>query len=447
MSALADGLAAAQDRVLRPLSGLGTDLSLARPVGSASGEAPSIADRRRLREENEAARVALDDLGEPGDRFRRTAFVSSARLGFDDRDVQAAASAPDVREAAGSLTLDAIDVSGEVPASAGSGTPGAQTLRAAGLEGVDIASSTVTGVDTTHPALATVGPDQVTDGRWLARGAHREVVLDLAVARRRGLRVGSTCPIGTRHYEVVGLVSAPLGAERSDAYLPLSELQAIADRPGTVTEIRVRADRSDDVGALRTRLETDLPGTTATTAADLAANVDGSLADADDLVERLGTALVLLALAAAFVLTALITLGSVGKRTRELGTLRAIGWSRARLVRQLAGESLLQGVLGGLLGVATGLAVACAISRAGIVLRASVAPSEHPVGGGLAGLAGFGRGAVEPTSAAVTLTAPVDGGVLLVGLGLAVLAGLLAGAVGAARAARLRPADALRQID
>jgi putative ABC transport system permease protein len=47
----------------------------------------------------------------------------------------------------------------------------------------------------------------------------------------------------------------------------------------------------------------------------------------------------------------------------------------------------------------------------------------------------------------VTLDAPVDASLLLLAVGLALLGGLLAGAVGGARAARLRPADALRHID
>ena len=47
----------------------------------------------------------------------------------------------------------------------------------------------------------------------------------------------------------------------------------------------------------------------------------------------------------------------------------------------------------------------------------------------------------------VALSAPIAVGVLLLGFVLAVLGGLLAGAAGAFRASRLRPADALRQVE
>jgi ABC-type antimicrobial peptide transport system permease subunit len=54
---------------------------------------------------------------------------------------------------------------------------------------------------------------------------------------------------------------------------------------------------------------------------------------------------------------------------------------------------------------------------------------------------------VEPSSTEVALDAPVSITLILGAVGLALLGGLVAGAVGSLRAARLRPADALRHID
>src|SRR5690606_7758613 len=54
---------------------------------------------------------------------------------------------------------------------------------------------------------------------------------------------------------------------------------------------------------------------------------------------------------------------SVYERTREIGTLRAIGWSKSRIVRMVLGESLLLSIAGGIAGSAAGVGLAKALSN------------------------------------------------------------------------------------
>ena len=62
-------------------------------------------------------------------------------------------------------------------------------------------------------------------------------------------------------------------------------------------------------------------------------------------------------------------------------------------------------------------------------------------------MGGFGQGAVTSGSQSVKLDAPVDIKLIVLAIALALLGGLIAGSAGALRAARLRPAAALRHID
>jgi putative ABC transport system permease protein len=48
---------------------------------------------------------------------------------------------------------------------------------------------------------------------------------------------------------------------------------------------------------------------------------------------------------------------SVFERTREIGILRAIGWGRGLILRQILTEGLLISLLGGALGMALGMAI------------------------------------------------------------------------------------------
>jgi putative ABC transport system permease protein len=59
----------------------------------------------------------------------------------------------------------------------------------------------------------------------------------------------------------------------------------------------------------------------------------------------------------------------------------------------------------------------------------------------------IGQGQVAAGSTTVTLSAPIEIATLVVAIALAVLGGLIAGMIGATRAARLRPAQALRSIE
>ena len=185
------------------------------------------------------------------------------------------------------------------------------------------------------------------------------------------------------------------------------------------------------------------------TQSDLASSVSGSLSSASDLVKNLGLWLSLIVLAAAFLIAILFTISGVTRRTREFGTLKAIGWSNGRIVRQVAGESLVQGLIGGVVGIAVGLIGILVINLDRAHPHGGTRPPprrRRPMGGAGGGGGGFGQAAAEAATSDIVLQVPVTLSVILIAVGLAVLGGLLAGAIGGWRASRLRPAEALRSI-
>jgi ABC-type antimicrobial peptide transport system permease subunit len=147
-------------------------------------------------------------------------------------------------------------------------------------------------------------------------------------------------------------------------------------------------------------------------------------------------------------IASLLTLASVAKRVREIGTLKAVGWSRLQVVRQICGEALGQGLLGAVVGIVVGVAGIAVINALGWTLKATVpaattsASSAGP---------GFGLGqaasAITSGSTAVKITAVASIGLIATAVCLAILGGLLSGALGGLRAARLRPGVALRTVE
>ena len=430
--------------MLEPLTGLGTDLTVSRPieVGADGGAFPRLSERerRQLEAENGGARIGLRNLGKPGERFSRDQFVSN-QISFPADEVDGVRGLADVDDAAGSLTLSSIHIEGTVPDVQAQG--GAFNAPApGGPRAIDAEAMTVTGVDRTRPDLAPVSPDEIESGRYFRNG--KEAVLNVGYARRQGLGVGDTITIGGAKLKVVGLARPPLGGQASDVYMSLARLQKLSDREGRVNAMHVRATESDSVAGVASAIEKQIEGATVTTAEDVAERVSGSLVDAKNLSAKLGTALVVVGLGGAFLIASLLTLASVAKRTRELGTLKALGWPQRLVVRQITGEALLQGALGGAFGVVLGLLGATLLDAYGPTLTATVADATQSAPR-FVGV--FGQGSVASGSETVTLDAPVDAGVLGLAVALALVGGLVAGAIGAFRASRLRPADALRHVD
>jgi ABC-type antimicrobial peptide transport system permease subunit len=297
----------------------------------------------------------------------------------------------------------------------------------------------IAGVDPTQPSIGLVTPSLVTKGRFLTGGDEALVADSYAAAN--SLKVGSKLNLNGTSFSVVGLVKPPLGGQTADVYVPLAKLQSLASQKSLANVVLVRAASGTSVGTVQQAIAKRFPNAQVASAKQVADQISGSLVDASNLSHRLGIALAALAAFAAFLLAALLTLSSVGKRVRELGTLKALGWTQRQVVRQVVGESFAQGVAGGVLGLALGIAVTAAI---GAFAPTLVATSPSGSSGGNA----FGFGALSHTvTDRVSLTAPIAVTVLLVGFGLALAGGLLAGGAGALRAARLRPADALRTVE
>jgi ABC-type antimicrobial peptide transport system permease subunit len=452
VSALSKGLDDAQAKVLEPLTGVGTDMSVTRPIqfDESGPQGLSESEREALREEAGGGRVGLRDLGEPGERFSRDDFLPSGQLSFPAGRVGEIRQQDGVEDAAGSLTLNAIHIEGIVPEASADRFRAAPGAAVGPPENIDVSNKTVTGIDVAKPSLGAVTPSQIVRGRYLSADK-AEAVLNLAYAQQNNIALGDEITLGKQKLKVVGLARTPLGGQSSDIYVELGRLQKLADREGRVNSINVRATSADEVSGVARQIRQSFDGASVTTAEDLAGQVSGSLVDARKLADRLGTGLVIVALLAAVLIASLLTLSSVTKRIRELGTLKALGWPQRLVVRQVTGEALLQGVLGGVLGILVGVAGALLIEAAAPTLKATFAEAAQQ-GPGFIGRAGggggpFGQGEVTTESTTVEVGAPISFGLMLAAVGLAVLGGLVAGAVGGLRAARLRPADALRHID
>ncbi|MFC8597439.1 ABC transporter permease [Isoptericola sp. NPDC057191] len=488
VSSVSAGVRDAQASVLESVYGVGTDVTVTQAGERGSGGPGRF-------EFGSGDGTADDDGTRTLDQDRLS--VGPGTAAFDDDALTTVTGVEHVTGAAATLTLQNTSFSGEMPdfdamrqqqnqgqgQGQGEGQQGGTGNDqpsggpdGAGGSAFQVDSTTVTGVDPTADAVGPLTTVEVADGRGLEADdagtgkadPAKVAVLDATYADQQELAVGDTVTVGGTKLEVVGTVTSTTGegvATASDVYVPLALAQQLADLDGQVTDLYVSVDSADHVDAVADAISVALPDASVSTQSDLAGDVTGSLSTASSLVSTLGTWLSAIVLVAAFGLAILFTVSGVNRRTRELGTLKAIGWSRGRVVGQVAGESVVQGLAGGVAGIVLGGVAVVAINLAGITLSGSsggggfsfggpggggAVPGGQPGGGATGGGGGGGPfgGMADAASSAVdvVLHAPVSVWVVVAAVGLAVLGGLLAGVVGGSRAARLRPAEALRSL-
>lgn len=469
VNAVSTGVKDAQSEVLESVYGVGTDITVTQSgQGPGAGGGPGRFDFDD--EDGEATGDGTRSLAQ--DRLSTVMGSTS----FDSAALESVAGIDHVSDVAATLELQNMSFSGETPdvEALAEGDGPATTRRGPGGgaagSSFEIDQFTVTGVDPSASAVGPLTTATLADGRTLEADDENVVVLDATYAEQQELAVGDTVTTGGEDLEIVGTVTSTTGDEvatASDAYVPLATAQTLADLADQVTDVYVQVDSAENVNAVAAAIESDLPDVSVSTQSDLAEGVTGSLSTASDLIGTLGTWLSAIVLAAAFGLAILFTVSGVNRRTRELGTLKAIGWSKRRVVGQVAGESVVQGLIGGVAGLAIGVLAVWAVNLAGITLSGGAAGGGFMTGGpagagagdtvrgsGAQGGEGGGFGAGRPAGLAdaadsavdVALQAPISLWIVLAAIGLAVLGGLIAGVVGGRRAARLRPVEALRSL-
>ncbi|MFF2521837.1 ABC transporter permease [Streptomyces liangshanensis] len=455
VNSVSAGMGNAQDKVLQSLYGLGTDMTVTKAAPAATGGGT---DRPRFKFDAQDG----DGKAQSSDRVVVQGFQTLA-----SSTVTKVADQSGVSGAVGGLSLNVLKINGQFTRGefkpdqnggtrreGGGGGGGNGGHVAGGGANFDVDSFTLYGADVTEPALGPLTSSKITSGRTFktTETDAKVAVVDSAYAKKNNLSVGKTLTVSGTKYDIIGVATADSGDAAANAYLPLKQAQTLSDSKDKITTVYVKASDSQQISAVKSTIQKNIPGTTVTTSADLADTVSGSLSTASDLATSVGKWLSIAVLIAAFLVAGLLTSSAVSRRVREFGTLKALGWKSGRVTRQVIGEALVNGLLGGVLGIALGVGGAYLVTAISPTLKAQIASASTGRGGfgGGGGGGGFGGGQARQTASKaldVALTAPVSLATIGIAVALAVGGGLIAGGFGGWRASRLRPADALRRVE
>ena len=145
----------------------------------------------------------------------------------------------------------------------------------------------------------------------------------------------------------------------------------------------------------------------------------------------------IIALAGAVALIIKTMLANLVARSREIGILKAVGWTRGDVHKQLQGEALLQSLAGGVLGLFLGYGISYLMGFVSI-------PVSTPWQINL--LPALAKHAANASAAAVRLPVILSPGLTLTALALSLATGLLASFLMVRRTIRMKPVDILRRL-
>jgi ABC-type antimicrobial peptide transport system permease subunit len=301
-------------------------------------------------------------------------------------------------------------------------------------------------------------PDNITSGRNLRENDTTAVVITQDLVDYFHAGVGDSITICNRTYTVVG-ICAP-SEQNQDAvskiYMNILEAQAATNKTGQYSSLEVYTKNSSDVDQLLEYIKAAYPTIQTVSYKDRLASLQSVQQSQQQILNNAAATLaqtqatanqeIAVIVVATSTIVFFVMLYTVRERTKEIGTLKAIGFSNGQVMTQFMVEGVVQSAIAGAIGVALGFFVAPLLSG---LLLPYVNPLSTSISTGTATLNGISGSVGTATlstvsSQATPLNVTITPELVAISMGAAILLGLLGSIYPAWKAAKTRPALAMK---
>jgi putative ABC transport system permease protein len=265
----------------------------------------------------------------------------------------------------------------------------------------------------TQAGLALRPQVKLVEGRMFRPGT-AEVVAGRSIADGfQGAGLGETLRFASRDWTIVGVFDAGHTAFDSEIWGDAEQMLQAFRRTG-YSSLLFRLNDPAQFDAVKSFIESD-PRLTLEAKREKRFYAEQSEA-LSKFISYLGTSISIIFSIGAVIGAAITMYASVASRTGEIGTLRALGFSRAAILVAFLGEALLLGLIGGIVGLAA----------ASVMQALSISTTNFQ------------------TFAEIAFSFTLTPGIVIASLIFALAMGFVGGFLPAARAARMKIVDALR---
>lgn len=261
----------------------------------------------------------------------------------------------------------------------------------------------IIGIDSSDLSMDDIA---ITNGTAFSNA--NQVIIGQDAAQRLNKTVGSTITISNKTFTVSGIYETGNFMDDRGIVMSLPALQNLTGNTGQVSLILVKASNGTDPTALASTIQQNYANDLSTSTS-LSGN--NRMNNGLQVISSGAWAVSLLAILIGGIIVIVTMMKAVSERTREIGVLRAIGWTQRRILGMIIGEALVLS----LIAIVVGLLLAVGIVE-------------------LISLTHLLRG-INPSFSLL---------LILKGIGVALFLGIIGGIYPAYRASRLSPTEALR---
>jgi putative ABC transport system permease protein len=303
-------------------------------------------------------------------------------------------------------------------------------------------------------------PTNITMGRNLQEGDSGVLLMSLNLTEYYGIDVGSKVDVNGTSFTVVGIYDeAGQGSTGArSVYMNLTDVQTVMGETGNVSRLDVYAENASSVDSIYTQIQAMYSAEindrqiSVTTYSQRLASLQSQQADYSNVLgnatstmaqtQTVATQEIIVVLGGTSLIVLFVMLYTVRERTKEIGTLKAIGLSNWNVMSQFMLEGVILSLAAGVVGIVIGTVGAP-------ILSSDLLPAVNTLGSRSIGFqtGGFAS-ALPPGSSAVSassvISAVVSPTIMLLALGAAVFLGVVGSLYPAWRASRIKPAEAMR---
>ncbi len=303
--------------------------------------------------------------------------------------------------------------------------------------------SIVLGFDPSNPNGPGLLRTQITDGKFLENDK-RQALVEASFSENFNIKTGDTVTVAGEKYPVAGIVDASRASKIAVAhiYLTLQEARKMAAASKQVQAVSPFEPEDANILFIKaapgrieplTRSIKTLMGDKVSVATP--ESFLKGLGDLFALSDRFTQVSSLIALIVTFFIVLKTMAANVTERTGEIGILKAVGWSNGHVARQLMGESILQCLIGGILGLILAIFAASILGlmEVSIPIPWEMRPTPH-----------FLPGGGEPVFKTLRLPVRISWSTAVSAILLSTLIGAVTGGFLSRRIARIKPSEVLR---